>query len=135
MNGTGNMLQGSTPSAPALTPPAATIPPRPARAACPPWCTPATCSLVHDESWGGWAGLHAEPVRMIETPDAWWAVQLQAYVSADGTGDTAPGVSLDTGADGLDWLSADDADRLAIALHDAANRLRAASGLPYLQAA
>jgi hypothetical protein len=110
----------------ALTPPLGLVPPRPA---CPPWCTPATCSLVHDFAWGGWAGLHADPVRTIETADAFWAVQIQAYQSADGTGDTPPGISVDTNADALTWMTPDAADELADALHDAAALLRATTGL------
>lgn len=101
------------------------IPPRPQ---CPSWCSAAACQLVHDESWAGWAGLHADELREVTTPDTWWGVQIQAFASAEG--DAGPGIVLDTDAQPGDWMTPDEAEALAAALLDAAACLRAATAVP-----
>lgn len=113
-----------------LSGPKITIPPRPA---CPPWCAPDACQLAYD-ALDGWAGLHAAPLDMVTSADAWWTVQLQQF--ATGADSTRTGISLDAAsATPGDWMTPDQADQLAAALLSAAARLRAASRFSVVRAA
>jgi hypothetical protein len=99
----------------------ASVPPRPP---CPPWCRTDACQLRY-EPGDGWVGTHGDALEMVTAGEAWWAVQLQQFVSP--TKSTPAGISVDTVANALDWLTADQADRLALTLLSAAARLRTAA--------
>lgn len=118
---TGNMLHGTI----------TTIEPRPA---CPPWCAPDACELEFAPG-EGWSGAHADALEMIVDGPVWRSVQIRAFVSADGSGDTAPGVHLDGSADGIDAMTAFDAEQIAAALLAAALKVRTAARLTVIRAA
>lgn len=85
-----------------------------------PWCDPALCSVSTDDLWPGTAGHHVESVQTVPTTYGPYTVVVRQFVDEETS--EGPAVALDSK---LDILTADEADRVAAALHAAACRVRA----------